>query len=127
MSRLTLGTGLLWFHVWFLPLAGREYDFHRDYVSGVPGFFAYKDSILFSLILGAQRAMRLHAHVLEIGSFHGRLMASLARPIGIDDRPHIIDTFKSHREHCHPNRLQDRASDTFCGERTHNYHTKESG
>lgn len=70
--------------------------------SQLPGYFTYDDAVAFTLILSTQIACGLRGDVLEIGSYHGRSTAFLARCMPPGERLIVCDTFEVATEDQYP-------------------------
>lgn len=63
-------------------------------ISDVPGWFNVDDAAHFHLILEMQSAMNLRGDLFEIGSYHGRSTALMARSLRDGERLVICDAFE---------------------------------
>lgn len=79
------------------PLAALYSDASR-----LPGYFTYDDAVAFTLILSTQTAAGLTGDVLEIGSYHGRSTAFIARCVAPGERLIVCDTFEAATEDTYP-------------------------
>lgn len=67
--------------------------FHE--IRTIPGWFTYDDAAHFSLILSMQSGLGIPGDILEIGSFHGRSTALLARYLADGETLMVCDPFDS--------------------------------
>ncbi|MCI0497943.1 MAG: class I SAM-dependent methyltransferase [Thermoplasmata archaeon] len=72
------------------PLIADVYDL----IHTVPGAFNVDDTSHFHLILSMQTHLGLEGDLLEIGSYHGRSSAVMARYLHPSERLHICDAFQ---------------------------------
>lgn len=73
-------------------------------ISGIPGWFTFDDTVVFSLILDSQRALGIQGDVLEIGSYHGRSTVVLAAHLAPGERLLVCDAFESETSDHYGNR-----------------------
>lgn len=64
-------------------------------IKDIPGWFNVDDCGHFSLVLSFQSAMGIHGDLLEIGSYHGRSTALMARYLLPGERIVVCDAFES--------------------------------
>ena len=64
-------------------------------VQAIPGWFTLDDAAHFHLILETQSQNGLKGDMLEIGSYHGRSAAVMARSLRAGEALHICDAFES--------------------------------
>jgi hypothetical protein len=82
------------------PLVNEVFSKIRD----VPGWFNVDDCSHFFLILSYQSAMGLKGDLLEIGSYHGRSTALMAKCLQPDESIFVCDAFKSDTEDDYANK-----------------------
>jgi len=73
-----------------------------DEVKQLPGYFTYDDTVAFSLLLATQSISGVSGDVLEIGSYHGRSTAVIARYMNHGERLVVCDTFEESAEDTYP-------------------------
>ena len=64
----------------------------------IPGWFNYDDVVHFSLILAGQDVASLKGNMLEIGCYHGRASALMARFLRPEEELLAVDLFERARE-----------------------------
>jgi hypothetical protein len=67
-------------------------------IKSVPGYFNVDDTSHFHLVLSMQIRIGLKGDFLEIGSYHGRSSAVMARYLNKDEKFHICDAFQADTE-----------------------------
>ena len=74
-----------------------------DEIKMLPGYFTYDDVVAFTLILRTQSIGGITGDLLEIGSYHGRSTAVIARCVRSNERLIVCDTFEQPAEEIYPN------------------------
>lgn len=69
----------------------------------LPGYFTYDDVVAFTLLLHIQSVSGVTGDLLEIGSYHGRSTAVIARCVRPGERFIVCDTFDRPAEETYPN------------------------
>jgi len=73
-----------------------------DEIKALPGYFTYDDVVAFTLLLHIQSISGVTGDLLEIGSYHGRSTAVIARCVRPGERLIVCDTFDRPVEETYP-------------------------